>query len=128
MVDDAGDGSAWSAANARYNKYFRDVASGAGFLDVFLINAGAMSSTARTRGVELGMNVLTGPYRGEGTSRMRSRKAMASNDVNYVASTDFADYLPSPQPMAWILVRSVRPAGRPASWRWGTRHPSSPTW
>ncbi|MCB0933267.1 MAG: HAMP domain-containing protein [Mycobacterium sp.] len=111
VVDDAGDGSAWSAANARYNKYFRDVASGAGFLDVFLINAGGDVVYSADKGVELGMNVLTGPYRGEGYLPDAFRKAMASNDVNYVASTDFADYLPSPQPMAWILV-PIGPTGR----------------
>ena len=109
VVDDAGDGSTWSAANARYNKYFRDVAKGAGFLDVFLINAVGDVVYSADKGVELGMNVLTGPYRGEGYLPDAFRKAMASNDVDYVASTDFADYLPSPQPTAWILV----PIGAP---------------
>ena len=111
VVDDAGDGSAWSAANARYNKYFRDVATGAGFLDVFLINAVGDVVYSADKGVELGMNVLTGPYRGEGYLPDAFRKAMASNDVDYVASTDFAEYLPSPQPMAWILV-PIGPPGR----------------
>ncbi len=109
VVDDAGDGSAWSAANASYNKYFRDVAKGAGFLDVFLINAVGDVVYSADKGVELGMNVLTGPYRGEGYLPDAFRKAMASNDVDYVASTDFADYLPSPQPTAWILA----PIGAP---------------
>jgi class 3 adenylate cyclase len=61
--------------------------------------------------VELGTNVLTGPYRGEGFLPDAFRKAMASNDIDYVDTTDFAEYLPSGQPTAWMLV-PIGPPGR----------------
>jgi class 3 adenylate cyclase len=112
-VDDAKDGSAWSAANARYNSYFRDIATGTGFINVFLINAEGDVVYSAGKGVELGMNVLTGPYRGEGDLPDAFRKVMASNDINYVVSTDFAEYLPSSQPMAWMVV-PIGPPGRPS--------------
>ena len=108
-VDDARDGSPWSAANARYNGYFREIATRMGFRDAFLINARGDVVYTAYKGVELGTNVLTGPYRGEGKLPDAFRKAMASNDIDYVDTTDFAEYLPSGQPTAWMLV----PVGAP---------------
>ena len=108
-VDDAGDGSRWSAASARYNSYFREIATRMGFRDAFLINARGDVVYSAYKGVELGTNVLTGPYRGEGELPDAFRKAMASNDIDYVGMTDFAEYLPAGQPTAWMLV----PVGAP---------------
>ncbi len=112
-VDDARDGSPWSAANARYNGYFREIVTRMGFRDAFLINARGDVVYTAYKGVELGTNVLTGPYRGEGKLPDAFRKAMASNDIDYVDTTDFAEYLPSGQPTAWMLV-PVGPPGRAA--------------
>lgn len=110
-VADAHDGSAWSAANSRYNGYFREIANRMGFRDAFLINAKGDVVYSAHKGVELGTNVLTGPFRGEGGLPEAFRKAMASNDIDYVDTTDFADYLPSRQPTAWMLV-PIGPPGR----------------
>jgi class 3 adenylate cyclase len=110
-VDDARDGSAWSVANARFNGYFREIVTRMGFRDAFLINPRGDVVYSAHKGVELGNNVLTGPYRGEGNLPDAFRKAMASNDIDYVDSTDFAEYLPSGQPTAWMLV-PIGPPGR----------------
>jgi class 3 adenylate cyclase len=110
-VDDAKDGSAWSTANARYNGYFREIATRMGFRDAFLINPRGDVVYSAHKGVELGTNILTGPYRGEGDLPDAFRKAMASNDIDYVDTTDFAEYLPSGQPTAWMLV-PIGPPGR----------------
>ena len=112
-VDDARDGSAWSAANARYNRYFQDIEDRSGFGDVFLINAEGDVVYSADKGVELGTNVLTGPYRGEGYLPDAFRNTMSSNEIDFVASTDFADYLPSDKPVAWMLV-PIGPPGRAA--------------
>ncbi len=112
-VDDAKDGSAWSAANARFNNYFREIVDRMNFRDAFLINARGDVVYSAHKGVELGTNVLTGPYRGEGNLPDAFRKAMASNDIDYVDTTDFAEYLPSGQPTAWMLV-PIGPPGRAA--------------
>ncbi len=112
-VNDAHDGSAWSAANAKYNSYFREVTNRMGFRDTFLINAKGDVVYSAYKGVELGTNILTGPFRGEGLLPDAFRKAMASNDIDYVGTTDFAEYLPSREPTAWILV-PVGPTGRAA--------------
>ena len=71
-----------------------------GFRDAYLINARGDVVYSAYKGVELGTNVLTGPYRGEGKLPDAFRKAMASNDIDYVDTTDFADYLPAGQPTA----------------------------
>ncbi|WP_313675376.1 adenylate/guanylate cyclase domain-containing protein [Mycolicibacterium sp.] len=112
-VDDAKDGSAWSAANARYNPYFREIVSRLGFRDAMLINAKGDVVYSALKGVELGQNVITGPYRGEGALPEAFRRAMATNEIDYVDSTDFGEYLPSGEPTAWMLV-AIGPPGRAA--------------
>ena len=62
------------------------------------------------KGVDLGTNILTGPYR-EGELREAYQKALASNAVDYVGITDFGDYLPADEPTAW-MVSPVGAAGR----------------
>ncbi len=111
--NDPRDGGAWAGANARYNGYFNDIVTRLGFRDVFLINPRGDVVYSVNKGVELGTNVLSGPYRGEGFLPEAFRKAMASNDIGYVDTTDFSEYLPSGQPTAWMLV-PVGPPGRAA--------------
>ena len=112
-VDDARDNSPWSAANARYNPYFREIVTRMGFGDALLINPRGDVVYSAYKGVELGTNILTGPYRGEGYLPDAFRKAMASNDIDFSVTTDFAEYLPTGEPVAWVLV-PVGPPGRPA--------------
>ncbi|MGI9163852.1 MAG: adenylate/guanylate cyclase domain-containing protein [Mycobacterium sp.] len=108
-VDDAKDNSAWSVVNARYNPYFREIVARMGFRDAFLINPRGDVVYSAYKGVELGTNILTGPYRGQGLLSDAFQKAMASNEIDFVVSTDFAEYLPAGQPTAWMLV----PIGAP---------------
>lgn len=109
--DDARDGSAWSAANAKYNLYFREITTRLGMQDLFLINARGDVVYTAYKGVELGTNILTGPYRGEDVLPDAFRKALGSNDIDYVGSTDFIEYLPAGEPTAWMLA-PIGPPGR----------------
>src|SRR5262249_39756407 len=61
------------------------------------------------KGVDLGTNILTGPYR-EGQLRDAYQKALASNARDYVGITDFGDYQPADEPTAW-MVAPVGPPG-----------------
>ena len=108
---DPRDGGIWSGANARYEGYFQEIVKRMGFRDAFLINTKGDVVFSVKKGVELGTNILTGPYRGEGFLPDAFRKAMASNDIDYVDTTDFAEYLPAGQPTAWMLV-PIGPPGR----------------
>lgn len=111
--DDAGDGSAWSAANGRFNDYFREIATRFEYRDALLIDTrGNVVYTVR-KSASLGTNVLTGPYR-QSNLRGAYEKAMAANSVNFVWITDFQPYQPQlGQPIAW-LVAPIGPPGRPA--------------
>lgn len=110
-VDDAHDGSIWSAANAKYQDFFRQIVNRFEFQDAILLdNRGNMVYTAY-KDVDLGTNILTGPYSG---SKLRGayEKAMSANSVDYVGITDFEIYQPAEnQPTAWMVTPIVM-AGR----------------
>ena len=101
-VDDAHDGSAWSAANARFNDFFREIVTRFGFEDALLIDPQGTIVYSAYKGVDLGSNILTGPYRG-GLLTDAYTKAMRSNDVDYVGVTDVGDYQPADEPTAWMV-------------------------
>jgi len=100
--DDARDGSAWSAANARFNGFFREIVQRFKFEDALLLDTRGNVVYTAYKGVDLGTNVLTGPYR-EGDLREAYQEAMASNAIDYVGVTDFGIYLPADEPTAWLI-------------------------
>jgi class 3 adenylate cyclase len=111
VIDDAGDGSAWSAANARYDNYFREIATRFEYRDALLLDTRGNVVYTANKGVVLGTNILTGPYH---ASNLRGayEKAMAANSVDFVWITDFAQYPPQlGVPTAW-LVSPINAAGR----------------
>ncbi len=110
QFDDARDGSAWSAANARFNDFFREIVRRFEFEDALLLDTRGNVVYSAYKGVDLGTNILTGPYR-EGELRDAYQKAMASNAVDYVGVTDFGDYQPADEPTAWMMS-PVGPQGR----------------
>jgi len=100
--DDAHDGSAWSAANARFNDFFRQIVTRFKFEDALLLDTRGNVVYSAYKGVDLGTNILTGPYHG-GDLTEAYNKAIASNAVDYVATTDFSDYQPADEPTAWMV-------------------------
>ncbi|OBF35811.1 cyclase [Mycobacterium sp. ACS1612] len=108
--DDAGDGSAWSAANARFNEFFREIVLRFSFEDALLLDTRGNVVYSAYKGVDLGTNILDGPYR-ENELRDAYTKALATHAVNYVGVTDFGDYQPADEPTAW-MVSPVGPPGR----------------
>ena len=63
LTDDAGDGSAWSAAHAKYHDYFRAMTQLQDFEDVLMIDTQGNVVYSAFKGVDLGTNLLDGPYR-----------------------------------------------------------------
>ncbi len=108
--DDAGDGSAWSAANARYNDFFREIVRRFNFGDALLLDNRGNVVYSAYKGPDLGTNILTGPFR-ERALTEAYEKARSSNSVDYVGVTDFGWYLPADEPTAWFLS-PVGPQGR----------------
>ncbi|OBB15173.1 cyclase, partial [Mycobacteriaceae bacterium 1482268.1] len=109
-LDDARDGSAWSAANARFNDFFRTIVLRFQFEDALLLDTVGNVVYTAYKGVDLGTNILSGPYRGS-SLRSAYEKALGANTVDYVGITDFGDYQPADEPTAWMLA----PVGRPGS-------------
>ena len=112
-VDDAGDGSAWSAANARFNNYFREIATRFEYRDAMLLDTRGNVVYDANKGFALGTNILTGPYR-ESNLRGAYEKAMAADSVDFVWMTDFEPFQAAlGMPIAW-LVSPINVGGKAA--------------
>jgi class 3 adenylate cyclase len=102
-VVDAGDGSAWSAANARYDFWLRDIVTLFDYPDALLLDMQGNVIYSVKKGPDLGTNILTGPYR-ESNLRDAYQKALRSNDLDFVWITDFQPYQPQlDAPTAWAV-------------------------
>lgn len=102
-VDDARDGSAWSAANARYNSFFREIVTRFEYDDGLLIDLEGNVVYSAYRGVDLGTNLLNGPYRNADLSAAFER-VLQSHSVDFAIFTDFSEYLPTyNEPVAWMM-------------------------
>jgi class 3 adenylate cyclase len=111
--DDAGDGSAWSAANARFNNYFHEIATRFEYRDAMLLDTRGNLVYSVNKGPGLGTNILTGPYR-DSNLRGAYEKAMAADSVDFVWITDFQPFQPAlGVPIAW-LVSPIVSAGKTA--------------
>ncbi|WP_439563992.1 adenylate/guanylate cyclase domain-containing protein [Microcella sp.] len=107
-VDDAGDGSEWSAVHAQYHDYFRSMTELLDYEDVLLIDARGVVVYSAYKGVDLGTDVLAGPYRLSNLAAAYA-EAVAGNVLGEVTITDFGAYPPSlTVPAGW----AVTPIGR----------------
>jgi class 3 adenylate cyclase len=106
---DAGDGSAWSAADVRFNRYFSEIATRFEYRDALLIDTRGNVVYNVNKGPTLGTNILSGPYRGSNL-RGAYEKAMAADSVDFVWITDFQAFQAAGgMPIAWL----VSPIGTP---------------
>lgn len=103
-MDDPRDGSQWSAANAKYHRFFGEIVARFAFEDALLIDARGNVVYSTYKNSDLGTNILTGPYNG---SKLHDAylEAMSSNKADRVAFTDFEFYQPaSMAPTAWMIA------------------------
>jgi class 3 adenylate cyclase len=106
-INDAHDGSAWSAANAQYQDFFREIVTRFEFEDALLLDTAGNVVYSAFKDVDLGTNILTGPYSG---SKLQGayQKALSSNALDYVGFTDFEIYQPAENvPTAWMVTPVV---------------------
>lgn len=106
-IDDARDGSAWSAANAKYQNFFREIVTRFEFQDALLLDTAGNVVYSAYKDVDLGTNILTGPYSG---SKLREayQDALSSNALDFVRFTDFEIYQPAENaPTAWMVTPVV---------------------
>ncbi|OBJ69932.1 adenylate/guanylate cyclase domain-containing protein [Mycobacterium sp. 1274756.6] len=109
--DDAGDGSAWSAANARYSDFFRTLVTRSSFEDALLLDTHGNVVYSAYKNVDLGTNVFSGPYQNSNLAAAY-RATLNSRAVDYVGGADFAEYEPAGEPTAWVLAAVNRGSAR----------------
>lgn len=107
-VDNAGDGSSWSAANATFQDYFRQSINRLGYDDALLLNTDGDVVYSAYKSADLGTNVLTGPLN-ESNLSTAYRAAMRATSPDFVDITDFEFYAPYyGQPVAWAVSPVAR--------------------
>lgn len=102
-TDDAGDGTAFSATAARYGDYLSRLVGAVGYEDLLVLNLEGDVVYSAYKGVDMGSNVLEGPYR-ESLLADAYRDVIATNSVNAVVTTDFERWVPSLNvPGMWVV-------------------------
>ncbi len=102
-VRTAGDASAWSGFNFRYQSFFADLTTRFGFDDSLILDTNGNVVYTAYKGADLGTNMFTGPYK---TSLLAGayRQALQATSVDQTFVTDFERYPPSyDKPTAWVL-------------------------
>ncbi|MEL7978041.1 adenylate/guanylate cyclase domain-containing protein [Isoptericola sp. F-RaC21] len=110
-VDDAGDGSAWSTAHARFHDTLREIVTQNDFEDLLLIDPDGDVVYSAYKGVDLGTNVLSGPYAG-GALEDTFREAVTSNGEDYVGLADFEPYQPLADEPTQFAMSPIQDDGR----------------
>ena len=101
---DAGDGSAWSAANAKYQPYFARMTGLEGFGDAILIDTKGNVVYTVNKGVDLGTNLVTGPY-AQSELAGAWTTAMTSNLPDSVTLSDYERFAPDLDvPTGWAVA------------------------
>ena len=93
-LDDAGDGSRYSALHAKYHPSIRHFLQAFGYYDIFLVNPQGRIVYSVFKEVDYGTNLLNGPYADTGIARV-TQQALRSNNKNDVFLDDFKPYAPS---------------------------------
>jgi PAS domain S-box-containing protein len=107
LLDDAGDGSAYSSAHRLFHPVLRDFAEEFGFYDLFLINGSGHIVYTVSKETDFATNLLDGPYE---DSNLAAAFTAAQSDYldGSVHLVDFASYAASyDEPASFIAVPIV---------------------
>jgi class 3 adenylate cyclase len=103
--EDAGDGSAWSAAHARYHDYLRRMADLLEFDDLVLIDGSGRIVYTEAKGVDLGADLVEGPYSFSSLATAFDTAMSTNQGLDTVVFSDFAQYSPAlGKPVAWVVA------------------------
>ncbi len=102
-LQDAGDGSAYSASLATYGPYFTNLVNTLGYEDVLIIDRNADVVYTAYKSVDLGVNIGEEPYTSSSLTKAY-QEVLRSGSLDKVITTDFERYLPSLNvPTSWVL-------------------------
>ena len=103
-VDDAGDGSAWSAAHAEHHDYLRRLARLSEYPGLVLIAPDGQVVYSVNKDVDLGADLVDGPYSYTNLA-LAFQKAMSGNRLDSVTFGDFEPYAPAlDAPTGWAVA------------------------
>ncbi|AXQ96222.1 methyl-accepting chemotaxis protein (plasmid) [Cereibacter azotoformans] len=110
-LEDAGDGSPYSAGHRKYHPFLRNYLKDFGFYDIFLIEPQAGSIVYSVfKETDFGTSLFDGPY--SGTAFGRAAQAIVRNaGSDPFLVTDFAPYEPSYNAHAAFILMPLRQDG-----------------
>jgi class 3 adenylate cyclase len=107
---DAGDGSAWSAAHAKYHDYLRRMADLLQFDDLVLIDGDGQIVYTENKGVDLGADLVEGPYSFSSLATAFDTAMTENQGLDSVVFSDFRPYSPAlGSPVAWVVAPLAGP-------------------
>ena len=89
---DAGDGSSWSAAHGQFHDYLRRMATLLEFDDLVLIDASGQVVYTVGKGVDLGADLVEGPYSFTSLATAFDTAMSANQGLDTVVFSDFKEY------------------------------------
>lgn len=103
-VDDAGDGSSWSAAHAEHHDYLRRLARLSQYPGLVLISPAGQVVYSVNKDVDLGADLVDGPYSYTNLA-LAFQQAMSGNRLDSVTFGDFEEYAPAlDAPTGWAVA------------------------
>lgn len=103
-VDDAGDGSAWSAVHAEFHDYLRRLARLSDYPGLVLISPEGRVVYSVDKDVDLGADLVDGTY-GFTNLALAFQQAMSGNRLDNVTFSDFEPYAPALEaPTGWAVA------------------------
>ncbi len=108
--NDAGDGSTWSALNAKYQEHYESMMKKMGYDDVFLVNTAGQVVYTANKDIDLGLNLYDAPTDQTELSKA-VKKVLATNSVDAMVATAVEPWIPSLEAPAGWLVSPIGRAG-----------------
>lgn len=97
------DGTPYSAATEQYGDYLTRLVEEVGYEDLLVMNLDGDVVYSAYKGVDMGTNLETGPYR-DSLLADAYFAAISTNSVNVVETTDFERWVPSlGMPTLWVV-------------------------
>lgn len=95
LLEDAGDGSKWSAIHKKFHPRFRRIADLFGYQDIMLVDikTGKVVYTV-AKETDLGADLVNGPFSDSAAAQV-FRDVKKSRDPNFVTQSDLEHYKPS---------------------------------
>jgi class 3 adenylate cyclase len=103
-IDDAGDGSSWSAAHADHHDYLRRLARLSDYPGLVLISTSGQVVYTVNKDVDLGADLVDGPYSYTNLA-LAFQQAMSGSRLDSVTFADFDEYAPAlDAPTGWAVA------------------------